>query len=328
MAARVALYYAPLPADPLTALSSAWLGRDPVTNAPVAQPAIEGIAEVTAEPRAYGFHATLKPPMRLADGKDWFGFMAAIRAMAARIASFDLPPMAVHDLRGFLALRETEPSVELQALADVCVEELDEFRAPPPAEELARRRKAPLSAEQDSMLVRWGYPYVFGTWFFHMTLTRRLNEAELARFRPAAEDWFAPRTRRTAAGGGRLCFHPGCARGGLRAGGAGSPAGVALNRFTAATNAAAALSGVSSFTMVTTSISLGGETIRAMRPATFSAVSRPRAARRRRRVSGGAVISITRSGNRAAASAITPREILAITVTPRDRSGTMVSGMP
>ncbi len=32
---RVALYYAPLPDDPLTRLSSAWLGRDPVTNAPV-----------------------------------------------------------------------------------------------------------------------------------------------------------------------------------------------------------------------------------------------------------------------------------------------------
>lgn len=192
MAARVAVYYAPLPDDPLTASSSAWLGRDAATNAPVPQPAIEGIDEVTAEPRGYGFHATLKPPMRLADGKDWFGFIAAVRAMASGIAPFDLPPVAVHDLRGFLALRETAPSGALQALADACVAELDDFRAPPSAEELARRRKAPLSPEQDAMLVRWGYPYVFQTWFFHMTLTRRLNEAELARLRPAAEDWFAP----------------------------------------------------------------------------------------------------------------------------------------
>ena len=42
------------------------------------------------------------------------------------------------------------------------------------------------------MLVRWGYPYVFGTWFFHMTLTRRLSDAEKAVVLPAAEDWFAP----------------------------------------------------------------------------------------------------------------------------------------
>ena len=35
MAARVAIYYAPLPDDPLTALSSSWLGRDPISNAPV-----------------------------------------------------------------------------------------------------------------------------------------------------------------------------------------------------------------------------------------------------------------------------------------------------
>jgi putative phosphonate metabolism protein len=192
MTARVALYYAPLPDDPLTAASAAWLGRDVVTNAPVPQPSVEGIAEATAEPRVYGFHATLKPPMRLADGVGWTGFLAAVRRMAAGIAPFDLPPMAVRDLHGFLALRETVASPPLQALADACVGELDAFRAPPGTDELARRRKAALTHQQDAMLVRWGYPYVFGTWFFHMTLTRRLSDAEKARFRPAAEDWFAP----------------------------------------------------------------------------------------------------------------------------------------
>jgi hypothetical protein len=42
------------------------------------------------------------------------------------------------------------------------------------------------------MLVRWGYPYVFRTWFFHMTLTRRLSDVEKAAVLPAAEAWFAP----------------------------------------------------------------------------------------------------------------------------------------
>jgi putative phosphonate metabolism protein len=189
---RVALYYAPLPADPLTHLSAAWLGRDPVTNAPVPQPDLNGIAEFTAEPRVYGFHATLKPPMRLIQGTDWHSFMAAVRAMAADLAPFDLPPLAIADIFGFLALRETEPCPPLQALADACVERVDNFRAPPSAEELARRRRATLSAEQDALLVRWGYPYVFDAWFFHMTLTRRLSAEEKAIVLPAAHAWFAP----------------------------------------------------------------------------------------------------------------------------------------
>jgi hypothetical protein len=32
---------------------------------------------------------------------------------------------------------------------------------------------------------------VFGTWFFHMTLTRRLSDAEKSVILPAAEAWFA-----------------------------------------------------------------------------------------------------------------------------------------
>ena len=189
--ARVAVYYAPLPDDPLTEAAAAWLGRDPVTNAPVRQPDLPGIAELTADPRGYGFHATLKPPMRLADGRSWNALLDAAEALAARIAPFDLPPMAVSDVHGFLALRETAPSAPLQALADACVADLDAFRAPPTEAELARRRRSSLTAEQDAMLVRWGYPYVFGTWFFHMTLTRRLSAEEKARIQPAAEAHFA-----------------------------------------------------------------------------------------------------------------------------------------
>jgi hypothetical protein len=40
------------------------------------------------------------------------------------------------------------------------------------------------------MLVRWGYPYVFDTWFFHMTLTRRLTAEEKLLYQPAAERQF------------------------------------------------------------------------------------------------------------------------------------------
>jgi putative phosphonate metabolism protein len=189
--ARVAVYYAPRPDDPLFAAGATWLGRDPESDAPAPQPDIPDIVEVTAEPRLYGFHATLKPPMRLADGRQWSDVVQAARELAGRTTAFDLPGLAVQDVHGFLALREVTLCAPLQALADACVEHLDPFRAPPSDAELARRRRANLSAEQDAMLTRWGYPYVFNTWFFHMTLTRRLAAQEKARFQPKAEAYFA-----------------------------------------------------------------------------------------------------------------------------------------
>jgi putative phosphonate metabolism protein len=189
--ARVAAYYAPLPNDPLFAAATAWLGRDARENAPSPQPDLPDIAAITAEPRLYGFHATLKPPMRLAEGRQWFDVLEAATQLADCTAPFTLPTLAVSDVFGFLALRETIPCPALQALADACVAHLDPFRAPPSDAELARRRRAQLTPPQDAMLQRWGYPYVFETWFFHMTLTRRLTTGEKAIYQPAAERYFA-----------------------------------------------------------------------------------------------------------------------------------------
>jgi Protein of unknown function (DUF1045) len=188
---RVAIYYAPAVADPLWTRAADWLGRDPETNAPRRQPVVPDIAAVTADPRLYAFHATLKPPMRLCDGATWDDMLVATRAIAAGVPAFDLPSLAVADLHGFLALRETTPSPALQALADACVAGADHLRAPTDEVELARRRRHGLPPVQDANLQRWGYPYVFATWFFHMTLTRRLSAAERAVYRPAAEAHFA-----------------------------------------------------------------------------------------------------------------------------------------
>ena len=184
---RVAAYYAPQPDDALFTAAAKWLGRDPKSGSPVRQPELPGIADITAEPRRYGFHATLKPPMRLADGCRWSDVVAATEELADRTPAFDLPPLAVSDVFGFLALRESVHCPPLQALADACVERLDPLRAPASEADLARRRRAGLSPRQDAMLVRWGYPYVFDTWFFHMTLTRRLSAAEKNDWQPALE---------------------------------------------------------------------------------------------------------------------------------------------
>jgi putative phosphonate metabolism protein len=188
--ARVGIYYCPHEDDPLFAAGSAWLGRDPTNEDRTAQPDIPGIDEVTAEARSYGFHATLKPPMRLADQCSWDRLLSATHELAARITPFELPRLAVTDLHGFLALCETTFCAPMHALADACVEQLDRFRAPPSEAELARRRRAGLTAAQEAMLVRFGYPYVLNTWFFHMTLTRRLSAAEHVTWRPAVVRYF------------------------------------------------------------------------------------------------------------------------------------------
>jgi hypothetical protein len=135
--------------------------------------------------------------MRLAEGVSWPEFLAAATALAAGIPPFDLPPLAVTDLHGFLALRETMPCPALQSLADRCVVALDPFRAPPTEAELARRRRSRLSPAHEAMLARYGYPYVLREWFFHMTLTRRLTPEEHRFWRPAAESFFADAIRHT-----------------------------------------------------------------------------------------------------------------------------------
>ena len=182
---RVALYYAPALSDPLWRAGCSWLGRDPETNAALPQPPVPDIHAVTADARLYGLHCTLKPPMRLA--ASYRAFIDDAATLASSLAPFDLPPLAVANLSGFLALRETHPCPALQALADACVAGVDRHRAPPSADELARRRANGLSPGREAMLQRWGYPLVFAEWRFHITLTRRLTDPERAMFRLAAE---------------------------------------------------------------------------------------------------------------------------------------------
>lgn len=185
---RIALYYAPETHDPLHQRASAWLGRDAVSGAEIPQPAIAGvdIAEVTADARGYGFHATLKPPFRVQG--DMQAALQAAQDFAARTAPFALPPLQITDLDGFLALREAEPCPPLQALADGAVTALDAHRAPATEAEIARRKPEKLSLRQREYLAAWGYPYVFAEWRFHMTLTRRLTPAEKAIILPAVTE--------------------------------------------------------------------------------------------------------------------------------------------
>lgn len=192
---RIAIYYAPELDDPLWSAGCEWLGRDPERGAAIAQPALESIEVVTAAARGYGFHCTLKPPMRLSTS--YGDFLDAAVDIARSVKPFDLPRLAVADLSGFLALQEVAPSAALQALADICVAWPDNHRAAPTCAELQRRRANGLAPDADRLLQRWGYPDVFARWRFHMTLTHRLTPDLSARWRSAATGHFASALART-----------------------------------------------------------------------------------------------------------------------------------
>ena len=189
---RYALYWAPPQGSPLALRGAAWLSHDAAGKRPtVADFDAARLEALTAAPRQYGLHATLKPPFRLAEGTDRAGLETAIAAFAATAEAFTVPPLRLAALDGFLALIPSGPSAALDALAARCVKEFDRFRRPASAEELARRRAAGLSARQERHLLDWGYPYVLEDFRFHVTLTGTLAPEDAARLMPALSAEFA-----------------------------------------------------------------------------------------------------------------------------------------
>lgn len=185
---RCAIYFAPHPGSALALFGAQWLGYDAATGADVAQPVLAGLSperlrEITAEPRRYGFHATLKPPFAFAGGTDRDMLDQAATALARQFTAFKAPPLRLARVSGFLALTLSAPSPPMDQLAAACVRELDRFRAPPSQDEVAQRRKAGLSSRQEQLLQRWGYPYVMEEFRFHMTLTGRLDDNDSERVR-------------------------------------------------------------------------------------------------------------------------------------------------
>jgi putative phosphonate metabolism protein len=197
--ARWAVYYLPPPEGitaGLAAAGAAWLGWDVEGGRAVAHPGVAGlpvpVADLTGVPRRYGFHATIKPPFRLADGTTPGDLMAASATLCAGLAPVRLEGLQLTDPDGFLALTPAGDTGALDALAARVVADLDPFRAPAPPEETARRRAAGLTARQDALLERWGYPYVMEEFGFHMTLTGRLPADQRAAVAAALEGWLVP----------------------------------------------------------------------------------------------------------------------------------------
>ncbi len=164
------------PTGQLADFGASWLGWDSATATPRAHPAVSGIdvAAVTAMPRKYGFHGTLKAPFRMVAGGSLGKLQQSAADFAARRAAVRVGPLALRQDGGFVALRPITVSPALRSLAGDIVTAFDGFRAPFSDAEIARRRTAPLTSRQDQRMLDWGYPYVFDDFQFHLTLSGAL----------------------------------------------------------------------------------------------------------------------------------------------------------
>lgn len=196
MTARYAIYYAPTSNDPLSVAASQWLGRDAFSGANLERAPVEALSgldldALTASPRLYGLHATLKAPFELHQDQTEAALVAAVKDFCATYRPFsaDIAPMA---LSAFIAFRITSSPTDMQALHEACVRAFEPFRAPLSDADLARRRKAALTPLQDERLVAFGYPYIFEDFRFHMTLTGAVpDEALRNRIVAALRDHFS-----------------------------------------------------------------------------------------------------------------------------------------
>jgi Protein of unknown function (DUF1045) len=185
---RYAIYLSPPPSSPLWRFASALLGYDAATGEAVAQPPVSGIdaddwRAATADPRLYGFHATLKAPFRLAPGRTAEALHHALKSFTSSLRPFSLPLLEVEavDMRddtGFLALLPASRSPELHDLESAAVTSFDSFRHALSEAEIARRNPARLSSRQKDYLERFGYPYVLEEFRPHFSLTGRTGSVQ------------------------------------------------------------------------------------------------------------------------------------------------------
>ncbi|MGX4769007.1 DUF1045 domain-containing protein [Bradyrhizobium guangdongense] len=177
---RYAIYFAAGADNALTRFGAELLGYEAYTEDEVSFPhealrIAPDWRDVTADPRKYGFHGTLKAPMALASGRTEAELVTACATFAGKVRPIPLIRPIVDAISGFIAVIPAEPVDALQQLAADCVRDFDCFRPALTAEDRARRKPEKLSQRQREYLDRWGYPYVMEEFRFHMTLTGRLD---------------------------------------------------------------------------------------------------------------------------------------------------------
>lgn len=194
---RYAIYFTPAPQSLLHQRGSALLGYDCYSGirtppeGPAGIPAAELAASIQ-EAWKYGFHATIKPPFSLRSGTGAGQLQARLADWAADTAPVHIGAVRVAGPGDFVALEPETPSLALQMFAAETVAWFDDFRAPLTPADLARRPPDSLPPRQRALQQRWGYPYVFEAFRFHMTLSDALPNDRLAAWRTALGAWFGP----------------------------------------------------------------------------------------------------------------------------------------
>ncbi len=170
---RYAVYFSPAAETALAKFGSEWLGLDTESGKIQTSP-----SPYVESPRRYGFHATLKAPMRLSDGASFNDFRSSVKGLASQLTSAELGVLKPDQIGDFLALI-TDGKYQ-EAVSDIawrCTKELDVLRAPLSEEERNKRKN--LTPAESENLEQWGYPYVNNSFRFHMTLTSSLTQDDL-----------------------------------------------------------------------------------------------------------------------------------------------------
>ncbi len=194
---RYAFYISPDEDDPLSAAAARWLGANPFTGEtwdlePAGDFSSDELMALTADPRRYGFHGTLKAPFSLAPGKTEAQLLDEFDVFSEECTPFEIPEMTLGQLGPFFALVPAVSCSELQDFADETVRRFSPFRGPLSDADIARRKPELLGDVMRSNLFDWGYPYVFENFLFHMTLTGPVPVDRQPAMKALLERIFAP----------------------------------------------------------------------------------------------------------------------------------------
>ena len=180
---RYALYFVPGEPTEFHELGARWLGRDAYSSKRLASPPCRRVSEetfleLTSKPRRYGFHATMRAPFELLDGSTETDLARALHELCTSFSPFEIS-VSPQIKNNNLVLQLDDPSELMDLLHRKCLQSVEAFRAVPSPAYLARRRRANLSANQDKLLLKWGYPYVLDEFDWHMTLSSIVSDHEL-----------------------------------------------------------------------------------------------------------------------------------------------------
>ncbi len=181
---RYAIYYAPSENSELDLFGKCLLGWDPYKGVETTKsdlsklPSFKKFSSLVLTPKQYGFHGTIKAPFKLKNEYTYNDLENKVREISKQIHSFYFDQLIIKKLGNFIGLIPTN-NLKVNAVSNKFVEELDYLRDELSESEIKKRKPHKLTSNQKQMLFKWGYPYVFDEFKFHLTLTSKLNVVEI-----------------------------------------------------------------------------------------------------------------------------------------------------